>query len=184
MAIQQRQERAVRNGHSGYLAYRKGGVRCRIAWERKMSGKWSALLLVAICTSAQAAISEGTYSNVCMHRETGDLLGIQLEIKYDKGKPSVLLWSCEGECGRALITSELAANNDQVAFTGTQEGTEHPSGKRVIIGSWRFTATMRGNALVLNSPTYDPKPQLLRRQVRVKPTGDRNAQPDPVRTCR
>jgi hypothetical protein len=141
-------------------------------------------LFVAACTSALAAIPEGTYSNVCMHPETGDLLGVQLEIKYDKGKPSVLLWSCEGGCGWALITSELTANDDQVAFKGTQEGTEHPSGKRVIIGSWRFTATKRGNALVLTSPTYDPKPQLLRRQAHTKPTGDRKAEPMPVRQCR
>ena len=148
-----------------------------------MPGKWGALLLVAACTSAQAAISEGTYSNVCMHPETGDLLGVQLEIKYGKGKPSVLLWNCEGGCGWALITSELTANDDQVAFKGTEEGTSYPSGKRVITGSWRFTATMRGNALVLTSPTYDTKSQLLRRQAQIKPTGDRKAQPIPVRRC-
>jgi hypothetical protein len=71
-----------------------------------MAGKWAALILVMVIAPAHAAIPEGTYSNVCVYPQTGDLGGVQLEVKYSDGRPDVLLWSCEGGCGWALITSD------------------------------------------------------------------------------
>jgi hypothetical protein len=150
----------------------------------KMPGKWVALILVAAIVPASAAIPEGTYSNVCMYPETGDLGGLQLEIKYSNGKPGVLLWICEGGCGWALITSELTTKGNQMSFTGGQEAISYPSRKVGIANSWRFTATMHDGELLLTSPTYEPNRQLLRRRVRIKPNGDRKAQPMAVGRCR
>jgi hypothetical protein len=146
-----------------------------------MAGKWVALILVAGITQAQAEIPEGTYSNVCMHPETGDLLGAQLEIRYSNGKPDVLLWICEGECGRPLITGKITINGNQLAFTGAEKGISYPSGKPVLTTLGRFTATLRGTGIVLANPPNEPKQQILPR--RIKPTGDPKAEPMVLGRC-
>jgi len=147
-----------------------------------MKGKLAALALATTVTQAQAAIPEGTYSNVCISTETSDLSGVELQVGHASGKPALLIWNCEGGCGQALPVSKISTRDDQISFTAADQ-TYHSSGTLAQTTLWRFTVTLRGRAVVLESPTFDPKRQILQKQIRKTPAGNPKALPTPTRRC-
>lgn len=128
-----------------------------------------------------AAILDGTYSNVCMNSETGDLGGVELQIAHIGDRSTVSLKTCEGGCWQQP-TRAIVMRGNQIVFSAADQGFDQ-SGKLVHTTVRRFTAIARGKGLVLESHTYSPGLQRLQKQPPGTSTGNPKEQPIPVHRC-
>ncbi len=87
--------------------------------------------------AAEPRISPGIYGNVRTSAETGDRIGIELELRQGSDSPEIRLVICEGECnagGQAPVTRGLGG----VAFTITYadrpiDMTVQPDGADAVV---------------------------------------------------
>ena len=153
-----------------------------------MAAKLATLVLIATVTHAHGAISEGTYSNVCVYPETMDQGGIELQLRLVDGRPSVSLKTCQGGCWQQP-TSAIVLSGDRIAFSAAdQDFTE--SGALAHTEVHPFTGTFRKGMLIVESHGYLPTQRLQKQRqlgtARAKSASgnDPSTWPAPIRRCR
>ncbi len=146
------------------------------------------LSLVAAMTCWSAPRS-GVYTNVCMHGETGDLGGVNIQFVADE-PPAGVVWLCEGGCGWPMPMTSIQLKRDTIRFSVTEDDFDE-KGMRVGSNTYHFEGQFirSGLALTGDLPTF--RRLILTRQKREQPTLARNpiagrnedSTPYPVRRC-
>ncbi|NEX94860.1 hypothetical protein [Caulobacter sp. 17J65-9] len=121
----------------------------------------AAALLAAGCTradppqaeaEAEAAASawrSGVYSDVSLHEETGDLLGMEIELHVGP-RPSVVVATCEGQCYGGK-TWPATITDREIRFT-VQDSWDDQDGKPVPGDPIHYVGRLEGDVVVLTSP--------------------------------
>lgn len=122
-------------------------------------------LLLAATLQACAGVPEptlsGVYSNISLHAETGDLGGVQMEVRADSTSGTVIFTRCEGGCyGGKTWPATIAG--DTVTFSVTDDWFDQ-DGRLSDQTTTRYVARIRGEVLWLTSPDHAAPAERLKR---------------------
>ncbi|TWB47160.1 hypothetical protein [Nitrospirillum viridazoti] len=110
------------------------------------------LLSFLLSPSAFGAGLHGVYSHVVYSEETGDLLGMEVEVRGGP-KPSIVVSVCEGACWGGK-TWPLTVEGNRLSFTVEEELADR-YGKPTPPLILHYIAVRKGAVLVVTSPDGD-----------------------------
>jgi len=131
----------------------------------------AAMLIVAMAcagfqTEAATPIHSGVYQSLRYVEESGDLLGLEVEVRAGL-HPSIVVTDCEGCCccGKAW---PLIANGGRLDFTVTDDLVDQ-AGRPLRGKPIRYVGLVRGTTIILTSPDLDGFRETLKKVRHPKP---------------
>lgn len=108
------------------------------------------VLMLAACATVSPPAFSGVFSNIQMHAETGDLGGVEMEVRPDGANAVVVFTRCEGGCYGGK-TWPAAVDGDTITFSVVDDWfDEH--GKLSEQTTTRYVGRLSGGVLSLTSP--------------------------------
>ena len=147
----------------------------------KLTKFTSALLVVgaiAVSATSSTAASDhgsnakseirGVYSSVRYNQESGDVLGMEVEVRATP-QPTAVVTLCEGQCTGGKVWPALITG-DTISFS-VMEDLKDQDGRPVKPLKLNFVGQLKGNLLVVRVPDASEAPEeRLMRVVHPKPS--------------
>lgn len=111
------------------------------------------LLLLTACATEPAPVS-GVYSNISTSGETGDMGGVEMEVRALGPSPTVIFTRCEGGCYGGK-TWPATISGDTISFSVTDDWFDENGGLSSQTTT-RYQGRLQGDTLLLTSPD-DPE---------------------------
>jgi hypothetical protein len=122
-----------------------------------------ALLAVAGAAQAQPASALGVYSNVRLSPVSGDLGGMELQLRRGRRGAEVGFVLCEGWCNHAVRVPVTIDRNGRFRFDYVEPLTDE-NGRPARPNVTRFEARLVPGAVIVSAPRGDIPPTRLPRR--------------------
>lgn len=120
----------------------------------------------ASAATATPAGPAGVYSSVRYNRESGDVLGMEVEIRAGD-YPSIIVTDCEGQCSGGK-SWPLTINGERLTFSVGFDAVDQ-DGRPVQLKPVRYVGVLHSLTLTLTSPDVPEIREKLRRVSNPKP---------------
>jgi hypothetical protein len=131
-------------------------------WASRAAGLLIALLMAMTARAGTVGVRPGVYKNVKLHEETGDLLGMAVEIR-ERPTPRIVVTIREGECfgGKAW---PFASQGPSFTFT-TCDALRDQNGRPAPCRPVHYSGRVRADGSLLVMITGQPETRLAMRRV-------------------